>query len=106
MAAILHLAVIPTSKNVYTKLIVLPDPENAGVAVYRMLHLYFRYMVAMFDVPVTPTSESIYSSLTVLMGADNVGAAVGFTLTARVQDLLFELQSVFPVLHLPFWFPV
>ena len=33
MSAILHLAVTPTSENVYTKLIVLPDPENAGVAV-------------------------------------------------------------------------
>jgi hypothetical protein len=31
MAAILHSAVTPTSENVYTKLIVLPDPEKARV---------------------------------------------------------------------------
>jgi len=34
---------------------------------YRLLHMYFRLMAAIFDLPVTPTSKGIRTSLTVLL---------------------------------------
>jgi hypothetical protein len=51
---------------------------------FTLLHLYFKFKAAMFDLPVTPMSESIQTILIVLLDPENVGLAVGASLLSCI----------------------
>ena len=59
--------------------------------------MYFRLMVAIFDLLVTPTSKSIYSNSTVLLDPENVGVAAGISLLSCIQTELYDIAYVLPV---------
>ena len=82
---------IHTSGGLCSSLVVLPDPENMGIAVgifcylvyelrYTLFPVYFRLMAAIFDFRLTRTSDSVPTSLSVLPDPENMGLAVGISL--------------------------
>ena len=67
--------------------------------------MYFRLMVAIFDLLATPTSQGVYNSSTVLLDPEIVGVAVGISLLSLLQAVeIWDITYVLPVIGGHLWF--
>ena len=93
MAATIDLSLTPISECVQIITVMLPDPENVGVAIgisllccieAEIIQFALPVTAAIFDLTLTPLSESVQTSPAVLADPWTVGVASGISLLSFI----------------------